>query len=1176
MAERPLPYYTAIQQVRGNTPGKKFHTLNGIAKKIIKSENQNRAMQLAVDSSELPEALKPLVQVEVARLSKQFEGICEALKSDNSAVFVRALRAKWFFNGSHENCRAQYYKERILPFVSLQIRHKIIKTLAKNLTANPATAEEFYTALTLMYEEKQAHQLLMACSESFIWSRITKHKLRLNNRIVRILFDKYPELVIKYLKLSKKSDDKFERNLRPVNLQTHASFLPRLLKEYPDTFMELIELHNNNFNIKLSRPSTDLFFKKFPDALMRYPRLFLPMLNLKVVHENVTDLQFKAVFKQQFPPDKDSFEFDKLLRYLTCLPKDDKLPLMISTFEEVYGVKLLDCYTKITVSTLLMLPREDRIELVEEILEYINKKRAKRSGVPWICFLPCDKSIRRLKLEFKHENDSNKRCEILKELIYTCQVNADSDSFLKVINYIEAKHINEPEPVLIGIFRYISTMYPLKTLTRRNWNALIKFIDSTKNKFENWYNKVPWNLIGTAVRYDLENNINKNTRSMKLLTEFYLNLWFVKWLVFSDSFQYNRICLEHFITNLMDYELPIAEYVKTSGLITLLVTIYDFNNAVTEAKSDVKVILIKDHPKLVRKVRLLLSDHIRDDIYIKNLKVAVRNLDQDLYNDCVSESVRKTEKLPKTVIPVTLQLKSTWKMLKTDPQYFEYNWEPFLNACLAGIFVPGVTNKSLLESDSFAQKFLRLSRWCQDLPRKIDGRLLENHKRGMCERDLIALAILLGGPLIELFFATFNVSDITRAPLENHATPVQKKTNWIARALSVANPPVSLDLIHKFCVNDCVESGINCLINVSRRTGVDKVISFANKLINQPEDIRKLRIRLLYMVEDAENLHINLTDLWTHETDQKVRGLLFRNVLKLFKAFPEDKNWELINKCIDGLRPDDKYTFGSLMKFDSIPNEFIVEYVRNLFSLFRRLSDEGNDSQRDVVWFYITKLLRINHNILVLLPEELHDEIIDKYVLDLSLPKKVQSAGHSYLINYIVTARDKLEDRLNRFRNIFVKIVKGNWDVPHPTKPSFYPANYFVHELIDNIIYSSLNNRTKRKLANTAARAAVDSDLKTYQDPKFFLLYTFTCIVNKVPPDELATDINRLLPKYAKSLGKKYIEIIAKHLYKCIDFCIGDRRYQMNVVDGLRGFGNDEAERLADRLMTQQFFKISS
>ncbi|XP_057336598.1 uncharacterized protein LOC130675121 [Microplitis mediator] len=1168
MAEGPSPYLTAIQKVPGITPGDKFRALNQIARNIVKLVNQNRSIFNI--SSKIPIGLKILVQVEVVRLSEQFDGILEAIRNGDSVVINRTLRAKWFFNGSHENCRVQFYKAQIFPFVSLQSRHKIIKTLAKYLTANPAIAEEFYTALTLMYGDKQAHPLLMACSESFIWSRITEHKLRLNNRIVRILFDKYPKLVVEYLKLSKKSDDKFERNLRPVNLQTHASFLPRLLKGYPDSFMELIKLHNNNFNIKLSRRSSNLFFKKFPDALMRNPQLFQPMLNLKVVHKNLTDLQFKAIFKQQFPPDIDSFEFDKLLQFLEYLPKSNKLPLMISTFEEVYGFKLIDCYEIISGSNLLMLPRNDRIKLVEEILKKIDGKSEISYYMLWVCYLPCNESIKCLRRKIKHVDDLNLRFELIVRLLFTCQVNADNDSFVRVMDYIATEHINEPEWYFVAIFQYISNTYPVYTFRSQHWDALIHFIVLTKNKLKDCYHEIPLDLIVAAVRYDLVNNINDNTRRMKLLTEFYLNLRAAKWLVFTDSFQYNRICLEHFITNLMDYELPIAENVMTTGLISLLVTIYDFNNAVTEAKSDVKVILIKDHPKLVKKVRSLLSDHIRDDINIKNLKVAVRNLDQDLYNACVSKSVRKTEKLPKTVIPVNLKSKSTWKMLKTDPQYFEYNWEPFLNECLARIFVPGVTKKSLLEFDSLARRFLRLSRWCQDLPMKIVRRLQENFEKFKDGRDLIALAFLLEGPNLEPFLGTFGVLEATEVTFKDPAAPGMKATS-VLRALSVANPPVSLDLILKFCVNDCVESGINCLINVSRRTGVDEVILFALDLLKprpiaQPVCIRKLGIRLFCMVEDAEHSHLILANLWTHETDQKIRKLLVRNSLKLFKAFPEDKNWELIKKCIDGLRPDDIHTFESLMKFDYIPNEFIAEYVRKLFSLFRRLGDEENGFQPDVVWFYITKLLNIDKNILVLFSDELHNEIIDKYVLDLSVPKNVQSAGHSYLINYIVTARDKLEDRLNRFRNIFIKIVKGNLDVPHPTEPSFYPANYFVHELINNIIYSLPNNRIKRKLAYTATKAAVDSDLKTHRDPKFFLLFTLTCIVYKASPEKLATAINRFLPTYAKSFGKDYIEVIAKYLQEFIDSCISDRRYQIEVVDSLRGLGNDDARSLAGRL----------
>ncbi|XP_057336599.1 uncharacterized protein LOC130675122 [Microplitis mediator] len=1170
MAEEPSPYLSAIQKVAGSTPGDKFETLYSITKKIIESENQNASMPLTVDSSELPEALKPLVQVEVARLSEQFEGICKALKSDDSAVFVRAFRAKWFFNGSHENCRVQYYKERIFPYVSLQSRHKIIKTLAKNLTAKPAIAEEFYTALTLMYGEKQAHPLLKACSESFIWRHITKHKLRLNNGMVRILFDKYPGIVVKYLNLSKKSDDEFERNLRPVNLQSHASFLPRLLKEYPDTFMELIEMHNNNFNIKLSRRSTNLFFKKFPDALMRNPQLFQPMLDLKVVHKNLTDLQFKAIFKQQFPPDIDSFEFDKLLQFLEFLPKDDKLHLMTSTFEEVYGVKLLDCTEKITPSALSTLPRVDQMKLAKVILQKMKKSTPKSSITPWIVYLPCHGLLRHWMLIIKGTLKVADREELMKQLISTCQVNADNDSFLKVIDFIAAKHMIEPASFLWSIIDYISRTYPINTLTDQQWKAVTKSIVATYNRHKCLHEQIPLDLIIAAVRGDLDRSITKNTGTMTILTRLYRTRGLTDWRVFKDNLRYDRICLEHFITNVLK-AIRSSMSAPENLLIHLLLSIKDFNDEVTAAESDVEVIRIEEYPELVDRVWPVIDGHVGNCSFIRNLKVVVRNLDQDLYDYLVSKSVRKCEKLPQVIIS-DLKSKHTWRMLKTDPQCFDYYWRIILKECVQKIHKICGKCKSCSETDPLARRFVRMSRWCQDLPINFVEQLLKNVKRHEKGRDLITLALLLEGPELERIITTSITAAIRRIPDGNYAQIGLELTCSVPRALSVANPPVSLDFMVNYCVGNCKHASIEYIVPVSRRTACSKVTSFAMDLLRsrpiaKPVSIRKLGIRLLCMVENAEHLHITLANLWTHETDQKIRKLLFRNVLKLFEAFPNDKNWELIKKCIDGLRPDDKYTFGSLMKFDYIPNEFIAEYVRKLFSLFRRLGDERNDSQRDVVWFYITKLLNIDKNILVLFSDELHNEIIDKYVLDLSLPKKVQSAGHSYLINYIVTARDKLEDRMNRFRNIFVKIVKGNLDVPHPTEPSFYPANYFVHELINNIIYYLPNNRLKRELANTATRAAVDSGLKTHQDPTFFLLYTFTSIVYKASPEELATAINGLLPKYAKAFGKNYIEIIANYLREFIDFCIGDRQYQTEVVDSLQDLGNDDARSLADRLM---------
>ncbi|XP_057336593.1 uncharacterized protein LOC130675116 [Microplitis mediator] len=1173
MAEGPSPYLRAIQKVVGNTPGKKFYKLNRIVKRIIESDNQNASMQSAVDSSELPEALKPLVQVEVARLSEQFVGICEALKSDDSLVFDRALRAKWFFNGSHRNCRVQYYKKRIFPVVSLQSRLKIIRALANNLTANPAIAEAFYTSLILKYEEKQAHPLLKACSESFIWRHITNHKLRLNNKMVRILFDKYPKLVVKYLKLSKKSDDEFERNLRPVNLQSHASLLPRLFNKYPDTFMELIEMHNNNFNIKLSRRSTNLFFKKFPDALIRNPRLFLPMLDLKVVYKNITDLQFLVIFKQLFPPKIDSFEFDELLQYLECLSNDAKLHLMTSTFEEVYGVKFLDCTEKITPSALSMLPPEDRIKAVRIILKDIEQNSPKSPNMPWIGYLPPDPLIEMTTSILERTTTPERRADLIKQLIFTCRVNANNDSFLRVINHIAANHMDEPDWFFMDIFEYISIIYPINTLTEQHWNAFIPLIVATSNKFPTLHEQIPLDLIIAAIRCDLDRRITQNTGTMKFFTKLNLTRKRTDWRIFEDNFRYDRICLEHFITNVLTADSS-SKSVPDNPLIHLLASIKDFNDEVTEVESEVKVIRIEEYPKLVERVQPLIDRHVGNRSFIRNLKVAVRNLDQNLYNRWVSKSVRKCEKLPQVIIS-DLNSRHTWIMLKTDPQCVNYYWEEILKECIEKNHSVCGKCKSCSESDPLARRFVRMSRWCQDLPINFLGKLSENvdwHKKG---RDLLILALLLEGPELERFVKTSITAAITRITDENNAEDGLKLTYFIPRALSVANPPVSLDFMVNYCVDNCKQVPIEYILNIGRRTACSKVISFATDLLKPrpialPVSIRKIGIQLLCMVQDAESLHDTLKDLWYREMNPKLRGLLFRNVLKLFKSFPNDQNWRLIKRYISGLTRYDRDTFRSLMKFDSIPNEYIAKYVDKLFALFLRLGNKGNDLEPEVVWLYFTKILSIDKNILALCPDTYHRNMIATFVLDFGPPKGVQSAAQIYLINYILIARDKLEDGLTIFENIFKKMVKHYWNIHHRDDPTFYPAKHFVHELIYNILYSLPDSPIKRKLVNIVMTVAQNSDFNAYRDPEFYTAFTVaSCVNDKIYPQELVTKIKKLLPVLEKCADYVSVETIAECLYKIFD-SVTTLLYQVQVIINLLGLRNDYADDLAFHLIRRQ------
>ncbi|XP_057336589.1 uncharacterized protein LOC130675114 [Microplitis mediator] len=1161
MAEELSPCLSGIQKVAGSKLSDKLSTLNRIAKKIVGSENQNEAMQLAVDSSELPEALKPLVQVEVARLSGQFEGICEALKSDDSVVFDRALRAKWFFNGSHENCRVQYYQAQIFPVVSLQSRLKIIKALANNLSANPAIAEEFYTALTLMYGEKQAHPLLMACSESFIWNCVTEHKVRLNNRLVRNLFYKYPALVVKYLKLSKKSDDQYERNLRLVDLNSLSDFLPRLIKKCPETFVELLEMERVSYFIRLSHTRTELFLKNSIDALIKDPKLFMPILDQKTVTKKLTDSQFRIVFKKLFPPTLESFQFDDLFEYLKYLQEDKKLPMMTSVFEEVYKVNFLDCTEKITPTAMRLLPRDERIKQVKIKLQKDPTGKIEYSDYSWFCYLAPEESIPYFKDLIKKTSNANDRCELLKQLIFTCIVNSDNYALLEVLKYISTRHKNESGSILTQVLRKLSEEYDLKSpdLTLEHWDVIYNFVKLlyVKNGIGSYF-FVTKDLITARIRFDIANN-HSITDKISLLADYNIERWSGDWNILEDNLSYNRKCLEEFMGVLPSKIEKKKENLTIYLVNGIMISFNEFNERNSKSKSSLEMMTIKNYPWILDYVKKCLVDKDANKSDVERLKILLSETDKELYEELVIQDKGEMDvRLPKVI-----------QLLKNDPEKIAKNWELYLEKCIDSIRNP------------WARRFVKLCRWYQDLPIKFADKSLNEVTEKKRDGGLIVLGQLFEGSAFAQVVEAFVPTSTTIDPDKEDAADDYKMSSTIPMAFNVVNPPVSLDLILKFCVGDYIHTTVNCLVNVSRRTALPKIISFAKTLMDRPISIKKHGIRLFCTVADVKQLRGILINLWRSETHQAIRALVFKNVFKVFESIPNDETWGMICECIDGLKPDDKDTFESLMKFDSIPNEYIADYVRKLFCLFRRLGDVENGLESGVVWSHITKLLRINHNILVLLPEELHNEIIDKYVLDLSLPKTVQSAGHSYLIDYIMTARDKLEDRLNRFKNIFVKIVNENWDIPHPTEPSFYPANYFVKNLTKDITNSANQSHepSRVRLIEVAAES-FNSTLKPQQDPYSYLSLTFASLLSnkKFSPKEVACKVNALLPSLLKIFSAELISFIANSLSDFLDLYFDDNKSddRLGVVEGLIESNNDQATILAAQFLSLQRYSFST
>ncbi|XP_074115465.1 uncharacterized protein LOC141538074 [Cotesia typhae] len=1145
------PYLSGIQKIPGSNLSEKFDALNRIAKKIVESKSKN---QDALDLEGVPEALKPLVQVEIARLRRQPDGIVDALKSDDSVVFSRAIKVKWFFNGSIEACSTlQYYQTHILPYVSLKSRIKIIKTLGDNLDGKSDIAEKFYVSFCEKYGEKQAHPLLKSCSESFIWNRITEHRVCLDDRIVRFLFYKYPELIVKYLKLSKMSSDPFERNLHHFYVYVFSHFLPRLVKKCPKAFVELIEMHNCSFSIKLSNTRTELFLVNCIDALLKNAQLFLQMLDLKTVTKKLNEEQFKNIFTQMFPKYLKSFQFDIMWEYLEFVPEVKKLPLMLSTFEDVYKLNLLDCTEQISPKALELLPCDERIKQAKIKMEKEPSNEFLFSKKSWICYLSPKESVEHIKTLIKKTSDARKRMHLLEQLIYTCYVNSDNNALLEVLKYITTRHKNEERYLFADLLRMISSEKNLKNLSQEHWDVIYNFLKflHVKNEFNYWLNKSQVEIIIYFIRFELENSHSIDDK-ISFLIDLVITQFRSSFNILEDNIVFEKQCLEEFLKILPTKKPNDKDYPSIELMKKVITSIYTFNKHNLKAKSPFEPMSIKDFPWVLNFIKKNLNEYPENDNRVQSMLRTLQEEEPDVFEELAAK-IKEEEYL-------FSDLSILLRTLRTNPEIFVRNCKYSLVMCTR------LTNHLIIH------EFIKSCRWYQDLPIKLAEECLKMIEKTKNAKALIILALLLEGSAFEQVITPFIPSSATI-----DVDPEDAKTGYqivcsTSLAFNRVNPAVSLDCILKFCIGDYVHNIIKCLVNVSRRTSVAKVIPFALTLMDRPVSIKKHGIRLFCMAADVKQLCKTLIEMWRSETHQTIRTLVFSNIFDAFKSNPNNETWEMLKECLDDLKPDDKDVFASLLEFEYVPNEYVADYVEKLFIVFRKLCNVENVPKK-TDRNYIFELLHVSNKISALFSEEQHKKIIDSYVLDLSLPKNILSSGHSYLINcYIVPARNKLEERLNHFRDIFTKIME-NINVPQSNYPIFYPANYFVHNLAYDIIYNLPRDSLQERLASILLEL-FNSRLKPHHDPEAFLYLTLlTLIKGEISAEEIAGIITEVLPKWLTIFSAEYMYEIATYVFVFLndfkhskhDFTL--RWNNLDIIEALVALNVEEVVILASYLL---------
>ncbi|KAL6257879.1 hypothetical protein P5V15_011478 [Pogonomyrmex californicus] len=1142
-----MPYLQAIQKIPGDTAGEK---LSWIGRSALK--------QTEKDLELLPPELLPILRVEAAVKKKNHsEDIASALKCEDSTIINRALKASWFFDGSHkEILDVTYFCKQLFPYVSLNTRTRIIAELTHRLSGkDPVFAHDLFIEVESIYGLRTAYPLIVACDEAFVYKTIVEKELVLPTGIVKKIFRKNPDLVVRFLKLLKPCEsDTAERSPFAIGIDRYKTFLPKLIKKHLDAFIELCEIHETHLpNISLSKTCTEIFRTKATQHLLEKPLTYIHMLPLG----QINDLM-ERIFPKLLPEKMSSFDTDSALKYLEHYPLTERYDLLRKTYENKYNADLLDQTKNVTPALLRLLPTEERIKEARIKIEKENLEKFHFEGkiyyedtmnyeTAWICYLPTDEAIPAIKEKINKSSYETDRAGLICQMIYTCKINEDFQALFDTLMYFLNRHRNESNWVFQKMFSILLQLYDVafqfdEKLMSLTWEiARIPYI---KEEY------VLYDILEAIIHFRLK----FNKPIIELLD------MFIKQNIFNILQKYpvhERQCLLTFADIIKD------KYSNDKDLLCQFVTsIYDFNERCKKSRINIKQIRITDYPWLENFLFEELTSCRQSYCDVKDI---LQKYEPELYHTWFPGSI------------VNIKSGEALRLLKRDSQKILNIWEKYLDNCKE--------NCNYIK----VQRFVRHLRWYKDLPIKFVENCLSNYSINTNEKskNIPILAILLHGDMVTKLIDPLIPTETTVDTNHPDAKDNYQLVNYLPLSMRLSNPPVPLNLVAKLCVGDYLSVALKTLINVSRRTCVPEVISTAQKLMNMRVSTRKHGIRLMYLVASMRELKSFLQNTWATETHHSVRQVLFNTIQKFFLMNPNPETWSLYYQTTLTMNLDDEALLSEMKLFSDIPNEYIVKYLNLWFKAINNLHEMGMDVQKTNK--YIANCLEtLTISISNLLPEEFTENILQKFLFHSNTD--VSNAARCFTISYIFSEdKDTHTARFKIFADIFHKAVTISWNVSHPKKLRFYPVNNAVRLFIDDFVSNYVNKSCLKNSTNPNIidnmQTIFSSVLSPEQDAKSYLLLVYAkkfqeCTLTK---ESFGLKLGQQLHELIDVFSLLSVSFIAQVLEYFLDIVFGSvyidfEEVKFSVLEGLVEAGNSNscfmaATMLPWRILSQHIAK---
>jgi hypothetical protein len=1131
-------YMKAVQDLRGETLSEKKKTVTGIVNEVaehFRSSTMTHSDLTTYITEVVSEGLIPLVTIEVSRKLRWSEGVTKALLSTDKFIFSRALKAKWYFDGTCKNTvEPEFYDTEIFPFVSYINRLKIIKTLSIFLS-DTDISEKLYNYICEKYSRNQALALLSACKVEFILDKLQKNFFVIPVNIYDSIHRKHPLLLVDYIKMLSKQS-------KPI--RAYVQFWIKYLPKNLSAFTELKNYFQTGHGFKLSSRKITFLLKNAQEGIIEDHYFFLKIKGFENVEKYLSSENIRKLIKNGIQKKNDGFNLYRLLDLLKIFSDKKKyLNIIRSAYKEVHNLDFLEIKGNNFINIVLNLHNYERYAIAEKefLLEpkWCTSKYLEKFESRWVCLLPIKESIPIIKEKLQKSNEPIDRYLLWKLIVRTCKINEDRRALVDFLTFFNQRYVNDQTILVFNLLVYISQEFVFDKLLCKEIESLLRTLyhrnafsmnvasrgKYTSKKHRN-IDLCKLELTKIQALFDkvLECKINDNCEDTDEFIKMYCRVYidFNEHCNFFKSIREiktKKICLALVLKQFQSLVSEDIEIPK-NVLYRICYDLLNVVNQINKEKLNKENFDIREYPWIIDKLKIIINDSSYNEF--PNIVTFTKSIYQELPELYQIKDLVKIETFTSSITPLLL------RFLKKDLKGSLSCIDNILNILI-----------SIIDTDKFIRHYINSSLWFNKFSLILSDKLLKKLKIDNKGNIFKCLALMCDKLDLEEIVKNISPEKYNESVTDDKKRELIIFYKNVLKGLNMSNDLVHFKYVENMCQEEYFIEVINHIKIFALRCPVSQVASFAMRLINDRVSLRKQGLAIFYKIESFPEIILINNKILGGEANNTIRSLIYKSVLNLFIDHKTQETWSILFDSLEGLKMDDE-VWDLFLDIGRISEEYRSQYILGILKTIKRIESSNISESKIFFENNVSKILEFISSQSDSFNEEVHSFIFENYYKSftrLYFMKKKYQIGYLFK-KYLGSAEESFDKRLENVIELFF----GDEDIKRSQGPIFdskicvleiYMKQLFYYgKIIPPIKYKRIFNEFKRSYI---------SKFSPMMNPKLYIMLSIFDMNNlnlstKEISDIIKKELPRLIKIFGSSLTVEIANIFKDNFRSCYDF----------------------------------------